>query len=77
VKNGGFFFTCSQQSARSEETSCKLEQSMYIRVKRRKQTFFLHVEPTDTILEVKSKLQELLEQVWVPCMIMRSGLRLI
>jgi transcription elongation factor B subunit 2 len=36
---------------------------MYIRVKRRKQTFFLHVEPTDTILEVKSKLQELLEQV--------------
>lgn len=35
---------------------------MYIRVKRRKQTFFLHVEPTDTILEVKQKLQELLEQ---------------
>mmetsp|Transcript_30945 Transcript_30945/g.63853 ORF Transcript_30945/g.63853 Transcript_30945/m.63853 type:complete len:95 (+) Transcript_30945:64-348(+) len=36
--------------------------SMYVRVKRRKQTFFLHVEPTDTILELKSKLQDLVEQ---------------
>ncbi|KAG1678871.1 hypothetical protein FOA52_003539 [Chlamydomonas sp. UWO 241] len=36
--------------------------SMYIRVKRLKQTFFLHVEATDTVLEVKSKLQDLVEQ---------------
>ena len=36
---------------------------MYIRVKRLKATYFLHVEPTDTVLEVKSKLQELLERV--------------
>lgn len=36
--------------------------SMYIRVKRKKQTFFVHVEPTDSILEVKQKLQELTEQ---------------
>mmetsp|Transcript_19766 Transcript_19766/g.58651 ORF Transcript_19766/g.58651 Transcript_19766/m.58651 type:complete len:95 (+) Transcript_19766:91-375(+) len=36
--------------------------SMYVRVKRRKQTFFLHVEPTDTILELKSKLQDLVQQ---------------
>lgn len=36
---------------------------MYVRVKRQKQTFFLHVEPTDTILELKSKLQDLVEQV--------------
>lgn len=36
---------------------------MYIRVKRKKATVFLHVEPTDTVLEVKQKLQELLEQV--------------
>jgi len=35
---------------------------MYVRVKRRKQTFFLHVEPTDTILELKSKLQDLVQQ---------------
>lgn len=36
---------------------------MYIRVKRKKTTIFLHVEPTDTIIEVKQKLQELVEQV--------------
>ena len=43
-----------------------LQQSMYIRVKRLKATYFLHVEPSDTVLEVKSKLQELLEQVKLP-----------
>jgi hypothetical protein len=36
---------------------------MYIRVKRKKLTVFLQVEPTDTILEVKEKLQQLIEQV--------------
>ncbi|KAK9824295.1 hypothetical protein WJX72_009223 [[Myrmecia] bisecta] len=36
--------------------------SMYIRVKRQKTTIFVHVEPTDTILEVKQKLQELVQQ---------------
>jgi len=36
---------------------------MYIRVKRKKTTIFLHVEPTDTVLEVKQKLQDLVEQV--------------
>lgn len=36
---------------------------MYIRIKRRKLTIFLHVEPTDTILEVKQKLEELVDQV--------------
>lgn len=36
---------------------------MYVRVKRKKQTIFLHVEPTDTVLEVKQKLQDLVEQV--------------
>jgi hypothetical protein len=35
---------------------------MYIRVKRKKTTVFMHVEPTDTVLEVKQKLQELIEQ---------------
>ena len=36
---------------------------MYIRVKRKKLTIFLQVEPTDTVLEVKQKLQSLTEQV--------------
>ena len=36
---------------------------MYVRVKREKTTYFLHVEPTDTILEVKQKLQELIDLV--------------
>jgi hypothetical protein len=38
-------------------------QSMYIRVKRQKTTVFLQVEPTDTVLEVKQKLQALLDKV--------------
>lgn len=40
-----------------------IPQSMYVRVKRQKTTYFLHVEPTDTVLEVKQKLQELVDQV--------------
>lgn len=36
--------------------------SMYVRIKRSKTTIFLHVEPTDTVLEVKQKLQELTQQ---------------
>lgn len=35
---------------------------MYVRIKRSKTTIFLHVELTDTILEVKQKLQELTQQ---------------
>ncbi|GBF89426.1 hypothetical protein Rsub_01998 [Raphidocelis subcapitata] len=35
---------------------------MYIRCKRKKVTVFLQVEPTDTVLEVKAKLQGLLNQ---------------
>ncbi len=38
---------------------------MYVRVKRLKTTYFLHVEPTDTVLEVKQKLQELVDQVGI------------
>jgi hypothetical protein len=36
---------------------------MYIRVKRKKTTIFLVVEPTDTVLEVKQKLQALIDKV--------------
>jgi hypothetical protein len=32
-------------------------QSMYVRVKRAKTTMFLHVEPTETVLELKQKIQ--------------------
>ena len=35
---------------------------MYVRVKHKKVTYFLHVEPSDSILEVKEKLQALSEQ---------------
>lgn len=38
-------------------------QSMYIRVKRQKLTIFLQVDASDTVLEVKQKLQPLIEQV--------------
>eukprot|EP00802_Teleaulax_amphioxeia_P029379 Tamp_31448.p1 GENE.Tamp_31448~~Tamp_31448.p1 ORF type:complete len:120 (+),score=31.07 Tamp_31448:49-360(+) len=31
--------------------------SMYVRVKRQRQTIFLHCEPTDTILHLKKKIQ--------------------
>jgi transcription elongation factor B subunit 2 len=34
---------------------------MYVRIKRRQTTLFLHVEPADTVLQVKGKIQELLE----------------
>lgn len=37
--------------------------SMYVRIKREKLTIFLHVEPTDTVSQVKSKLEELIQQV--------------
>ena len=46
----------------SQATMC-FAQSMYVRIKRHKTTIFLHVEPTDTVLEVKQKLQELTQQV--------------
>lgn len=36
---------------------------MYIRIKRKKTTIFLIVEPTDTVLEVKQKLQALIDKV--------------
>lgn len=34
---------------------------MYIRVKRKKTTIFVETEPTRTILEVKAKLEKLLD----------------
>eukprot|EP00250_Pteridium_aquilinum_P023290 c2657_g1_i1 orf=455-922(-) len=36
--------------------------AMFIRVKRKKTTYFLHCEPSETTLEIKSKLQVLTDQ---------------
>ncbi|KAH7404278.1 hypothetical protein KP509_15G019100 [Ceratopteris richardii] len=41
---------------------CVTLQAMFIRVKRKKTTYFLHCEPSDTTLEIKSKLQVLTDQ---------------
>ena len=36
---------------------------VYIKVKRRKSTYFLHIDLSETIQEVKAKLQDLIEKV--------------
>ncbi|KAL6221535.1 hypothetical protein ACLB2K_004931 [Fragaria x ananassa] len=36
--------------------------AMYIRVKRSKTTYFIQCEPTETILDIKQKLQNLVDQ---------------
>ena len=47
--------------------------SMYVRVKHSKTTYFLQCEPTDTVLEIKLKLQALTTKCdatrgpWQPC----------
>ena len=38
---------------------------MYVKVKRHKTTMFLHIDLSETILEVKAKLQELVQKVGV------------
>ena len=37
--------------------------SMYVRVKRENITYFIQADPSDTILELKEQLQELIDQV--------------
>lgn len=37
-------------------------QDMYIRVKRSKTTYFIRCKPSDKILDIKQKLQELVDQ---------------
>ncbi len=36
---------------------------VYVKVKRKKSTYFLHIDLTETILEVKTKLQDLVQKV--------------
>lgn len=36
---------------------------VYVKVKRKKSTYFLHIDLTETILEVKAKLQDLVQKV--------------
>lgn len=35
---------------------------MYIRVKRSKTTYFIHCDPTETVLDIKQKLHALIDQ---------------
>lgn len=37
-------------------------QAMYIRVKRSKRTYFIHCDPTETILDIKQKLEVLIDK---------------
>ncbi|KAL0013485.1 hypothetical protein SO802_000554 [Lithocarpus litseifolius] len=39
-----------------------LRQAMYIRVKRHKTTYFIRCDPTETVLDIKEKLQVLIDQ---------------
>ncbi|KAG0464535.1 hypothetical protein HPP92_020171 [Vanilla planifolia] len=41
-----------------------MEKAIYIRVKRHKTTYFIQCDPTETTLDIKQKLQELIDQ---PC----------
>jgi len=50
--------------------------SMYVRVKREKITYFIQADPSDTILELKEKLQELIDQVRLRCVQRARTLRL-
>lgn len=38
---------------------------VYVKVKRHKTTIFLHIDLSETVLEVKAKLQELVQKVAV------------
>lgn len=41
---------------------------MYVKVKRKKTTLFLHIDLSETILEVKAKLEDLVQKVGAsPC----------
>ena len=40
--------------------------TMYIRVKRERTTIFLHVDPSDSILQVKQQISKLTQQVCRP-----------
>lgn len=39
---------------------------MYVRVKRGKTTVFLHVDPTDTVAQLKARLEQLMQAVRCP-----------
>ena len=46
---------------------------VYIKVKRKKSTYFLHIDLSETIGEVKAKLQELVEKVLSSSASFRTG----
>ena len=59
-------FTVMQVQASSEEAANKW---VYVKVKRHKTTIFLHIDLSETILEVKAKLQELVQKVAMLCLV--------
>lgn len=53
--------------ASSEEATSTSNKWVYVKIKRKKDTIFLHIDLNETILEVKAKLQELVDKVgWLP-----------
>ncbi|EIE22159.1 hypothetical protein COCSUDRAFT_55858 [Coccomyxa subellipsoidea C-169] len=49
---------------------------VYVKVKRKKSTFFLHIDLTETILEVKAKLQDLIQKDPKEMKLFREGAEL-
>lgn len=50
--------------------------SMYVRVKREKMTVFLHCDGTDTVAQIKGKLQELMQKPAEEQRLFRGGVAL-
>ncbi|KAK9916294.1 hypothetical protein WJX75_000984 [Coccomyxa subellipsoidea] len=49
---------------------------VYVKVKRKKSTFFLHIDLTETILEVKAKLEDLVQKDPKDLKLFREGTEL-
>lgn len=61
-----FYAHCILLTIRGTDIALQLThcpQTLVLRVKRKKLTVFVQVEPTDTVLEVKHKLHDMLSQV--------------
>ena len=55
--------SCTQATDRYPSGEDNPNKWVYIKVKREKSTYFLHIDLSETIGEVKAKLQELVEKV--------------
>ena len=54
---------CAQATIRCPSGEDNPNKWVYMKVKRKKSTYFLHIDLSETIGEVKAKLQELVEKV--------------